>query len=55
MNIQRFDPGARMSQAVVYNGFIFLAGQVGDGGSVTEQTRDILANVDALLARAGSD
>ena len=55
MNIQRFDPGARMSQAVVYNGFVFLAGQVGDGASVTEQTRDILANVDALLSRAGSD
>jgi enamine deaminase RidA (YjgF/YER057c/UK114 family) len=55
MNIQRFDPGARMSQAVVYNGFVFLAGQVGEGASVAEQTKDILANVDALLARAGSD
>ena len=55
MNIQRFDPGARMSQAVVYNGFVFLAGQVGDGASVAEQTKDILASIDALLARAGSD
>jgi enamine deaminase RidA (YjgF/YER057c/UK114 family) len=55
MNIQRFDPGARMSQAVVYNGFVFLAGQVGEGASVAEQTRDILASVDSLLARAGSD
>lgn len=55
MNIQRFDPGARMSQAVVYNGFVFLAGQVGAGATVAEQTKDILANIDALLARAGSD
>ena len=55
MNIQRFDPGARMSQAVVYNGFVFLAGQVGSGASVTEQTRDILASIDSLLSRAGSD
>jgi enamine deaminase RidA (YjgF/YER057c/UK114 family) len=55
MNIQRFDPGARMSQAVVYNGFVFLAGQVGEGADVTAQTKDILASVDSLLARAGSD
>src|SRR6185295_2358733 len=58
MNIQRFDPGARMSQAVVYNGFVFLAGQVAVGApgtSVGEQTQNILDNIDALLARAGSD
>jgi enamine deaminase RidA (YjgF/YER057c/UK114 family) len=58
MNIQRFDPGSRMSQAVVYNGFVFLAGQVASGApgaSVAEQTADILKNIDALLARAGSD
>ena len=55
MNITRFDPGARMSQAVVYNGFVFLAGQVGEGADVTAQTKDILASVDSLLARAGSD
>lgn len=58
MNIQRFDPGSRMSQAVVYNGFVFLAGQVASGApgaSVAEQTADILKNIDSLLARAGSD
>lgn len=55
MNIQRFDPGARMSQAVVHNGFVFLAGQVGEGANVGEQTKDILASIDALLSRAGSD
>ena len=30
-------------------------GQVGEGESVAEQTRDCLAKVDALLAQAGSD
>ena len=55
MNIQRFDTGPRMSQAVVHNGFVFLAGQVGSGANVAEQTQDILASIDALLARAGSD
>jgi enamine deaminase RidA (YjgF/YER057c/UK114 family) len=58
MNIQRFDPGARMSEAVVYNGFVFLAGQVAvdaPGASVGDQTQNILDNIDVLLASAGSD
>ncbi len=31
-----------------------MAGQVGEGATVADQTRDCLAKVDALLARAGS-
>ncbi len=55
-DIKRIECGARMSEAVVYNGMIWLAGQVGTpGASVTEQTRDVLASIDALLAQAGSD
>ena len=55
-DITRIEPGARMSEAVVYNGLIFLAGQVGaPGASVREQTETALAQVDALLAAAGSD
>jgi len=54
--IKRIECGARMSEAVVYNGLIWLAGQVGaPGESVTEQTRAVLANIDRLLAAAGSD
>jgi enamine deaminase RidA (YjgF/YER057c/UK114 family) len=46
-----------MSQAVIANGFVFLAGQIAENPvpSVTDQTRDILAKIDALLAEAGSD
>ena len=44
-----------MSQAVVHNGVVSLAGQVAEGNSVTEQTRGILEKVEALLQRAGSD
>ncbi|MCB1448818.1 MAG: RidA family protein [Nitratireductor sp.] len=55
MSITRIDTGPRMSQAVIHNGTVYLAGQVGDGANVSEQTRDILAKIDALLARAGSD
>jgi enamine deaminase RidA (YjgF/YER057c/UK114 family) len=47
-----------MSQAVIHGNTVYLAGQVADrakGGSVGEQTTEILATVDRLLAEAGSD
>ena len=47
-----------MSQAVVHGDTVYLAGQVADqakGGSVGEQTTEILAAIDRLLAEAGSD
>ncbi len=54
-DISRIEPGPRMSQAVVHNGIAYLAGQVGaPGTSVTEQTRAVLAEIDRLLAAAGT-
>lgn len=54
--IKRIETGPRMSQAVIHNGIVYLAGQVGKPGeSVTEQTREVLAQVDRLLAECGSD
>jgi enamine deaminase RidA (YjgF/YER057c/UK114 family) len=57
MQIKRFQPGARMSQFVVYGNLGFMAGQVADDTSldVKGQTREILAKIDRLLAEAGSD
>jgi enamine deaminase RidA (YjgF/YER057c/UK114 family) len=57
MNIQRFDIGKRLSEMAVYNGVCYLAGQVpGDASQdMAGQTRQVLASIDALLARAGSD
>ena len=58
MKIERHEVGPRMSQAVVHGDRVYLAGQVAHaaaGKSVTEQTRDILAAIDRLLASAGSD
>ncbi len=52
--IERMDVGQRMSKIVKHNGTVYLCGQVGEGASVAEQTRDCLGRVDALLARAGS-
>ena len=54
--IKRIGVGARMSEAVCYNGLVWLAGQVGNPGeSVTEQTKTCLAEVDRILAEAGTD
>lgn len=58
MTITRIDAGPRMSQAVVHGNTVYLAGQIASGApgkSVTEQTKDILGNIDALLAKAGTD
>jgi len=41
----------------VHNGVCYLAGQVATGGAkdIAGQTREVLAAVDALLAKAGTD
>lgn len=53
--ITRIDSGPRMSEAVIFNGIAWLAGQIGEGATVSEQTEDALAEIDALLSRIGSD
>lgn len=56
MTIRRIEPGKRMSQAVVHGNTVYLAGQVGTAGKpITEQTQEVLAEIDALLAAAGTD
>ena len=56
MTIRRIDVGPRMSDIVIHNNTIYLAGQVGTpGGNVATQTKEILATIDELLAKAGSD
>jgi enamine deaminase RidA (YjgF/YER057c/UK114 family) len=58
MSIRRFDIGPRMSQCVVHGNTVYTAGQVAQGArgaSVAEQTKDILAAIDKLLAQAGTD
>ena len=52
--IERIDTGARMSKIVKHNGVAYLCGQVGDGATVADQTRDCLSRVEALLDKAGS-
>ncbi len=56
MSIKRLESGPRMSQAVIANGFVFLAGQVAPdpSGNLLSQTRQVLGEIDRLLALAGS-
>lgn len=56
MSIERLHSGPRMSQAVIHNGIVYLAGQVGaPGEDAATQTRAVLAAVDTLLSEAGTD
>ena len=55
MSIERIQTGPRMSQAVMHNKTVYLAGQVAEGArgaSVTVQTQAILAGDRRLLAQA---
>jgi enamine deaminase RidA (YjgF/YER057c/UK114 family) len=46
-----------MSEMVIHNETVYLSGQIADDGStdVESQTRDVLRQIDALLAEAGTD
>ncbi len=56
-------PAGHYSQAVVYNGLVFVAGQLAIDphtgerklGSIEEQTEQVLKNVGEILKAAGSD
>lgn len=56
-SIQRIDVGARMSKAVVHGDTVYLAGIVADDpkADITGQTKQVLAEIDRLLALAGTD
>lgn len=54
--IKRLHPGKRFCEAVIVNGIITTAGITGrdETADAVGQTRDILAQIDALLAEAGT-
>lgn len=58
MTIRRLHPeGGRLCGATVHGNTVYLAGQVAEDTSLDAygQTVDILAQIDALLAEAGTD
>lgn len=57
MAVKRLHVGARLSEAAIHNGVVYLAGQIADDptADAAGQTQQILASIDRLLAEAGSD
>ena len=58
MTIKRFGDATMLADMVVSNGIAYLSGQVAEDpvpSSVYEQTKNILKQVDDLLAQANSD
>lgn len=56
-DIERMHTGPRMSKIVRHAGLIYLCGQTSSGSNAQgarEQTHEVLARIDALLAEAGS-
>ena len=54
MTITRHETGPRMSEASIFNGVVYLAGQIAEGATVKAQTEGALAEVDRLLALCNS-
>lgn len=57
-DIERIGCTPRASQAVVYNGIVFIAGMTAKDDrsqDIRGQTRQALARIDGLLAEVGSD
>ena len=58
MTIKRFGEPTLIADMVVHDGIAYLAGQVAEDpvpSSVYEQTKNILKQIDELLAQANSD
>jgi enamine deaminase RidA (YjgF/YER057c/UK114 family) len=55
--IERVNVGARLSDMAIYNGVAYLAGQVPEDDSldITGQTEQVLAIIDGLLQKAGTN
>ena len=54
--IRRFDFDTRIHHGVIHNGTVYLTGQVGTPGTSAEaQMAEVLAKIDDLLAKAGTD
>ena len=56
-DIRRIDPGPRLSEAVVYGERVYCSGMIPEDTSqdITGQVKQALAEIDALLAKGGSD
>ncbi len=57
MTVERIETNKRLSEAVIHGNTVYLCGQVANDvkGDIKQQTREVLENIDKMLARAGTD
>ena len=55
--IERKHVGKRLSETAIYNGVVYLAGQIAEDTTqdIQGQTQEVLGHIDRLLQEAGSD
>jgi len=56
-DVRRIDPGPRLSEAVILDDRMYLSGMIPEDTAldITGQVKQALAEIDALLAKGGSD
>lgn len=56
-NITKLDSNNTLSEIIIHNGVVYLAGQVPNDDSldIKGQSREVFANIDAALTKAGTD
>lgn len=56
-NITKLDSNETLSEIAIHNGIVYLAGQVPNDDSldIKGQSKEVFANIDAALAKAGTD
>lgn len=57
MSIQKLDTNDTLSEIAIYNGVVYLAGQVPDDDSldIVGQSKQVFDNIDKALVKAGTD
>ena len=57
MAVIRHHVGPRLSETAIYNGTVYLAGQIAEDTKedIAGQTREVLGHIDRLLGEANSD
>ncbi|HYC46964.1 MAG TPA: RidA family protein [Burkholderiales bacterium] len=57
MSIERHQPSGHLSKVVEHNGTVYVAGTTASNKSagMKEQTKEVLATIDGLLAKSGTN
>jgi len=53
--ITRYDVSNRFTEAIKYGDHVYMSGQLGEGETIEEQTRNALSIIDSILEKAGTN